>query len=208
MRVRRISSSSVSTLRPRASRSRRPAPTRCSVWNGCAVRSRRGLRSLTLNRRAWARVTSPRKRGARESWLMADAIPPYRAPERLIVIFAAAHVKSAAGGGTSVETGGRGDHVRRTRSLSRRALGGDRDPGWLHRFRSRGAYPRDAGREPSRVARGCGGVPRGRHLDHAFCRHAGRAYTGGYRLPRSSHHRIVPDLRAGGRHILVFRQHW
>ena len=28
-----------------------------------------------------------------------------------------------------METGGRDDHVRRTRSLSRRALGGDRDPG-------------------------------------------------------------------------------
>ncbi len=33
-----------------------------------------------------------------------------------------------------VETGGRDDHVRRTRSLSRRALGGDRDPGRLYRF--------------------------------------------------------------------------
>jgi hypothetical protein len=30
-----------------------------------------------------------------------------------------------------VETGGRDDHVRRTRSLSRRALGSDRDPGWF-----------------------------------------------------------------------------
>ena len=47
-----------------------------------------------------------------------------------------------------METGGRDDHVRRTRSLSRRALGGDRDPGRLHRLRPRRAHPRDAGREP------------------------------------------------------------
>ena len=33
-----------------------------------------------------------------------------------------------------METGGREDHVRRTRSLSRRALGGDRDFGWLTGF--------------------------------------------------------------------------
>ena len=41
----RISNSSASILRPRASRSRKPAPTRCSAWNGCAARSRRGSRS-------------------------------------------------------------------------------------------------------------------------------------------------------------------
>ena len=46
-------------------------------------------------------------------------------------------------------TGGRDDHVRWTRSLSRRALGGDRDPGWLHRFRPRGAHSRDAGARAS-----------------------------------------------------------
>src|ERR1700682_1979277 len=38
-----MSISSANILRSRASRSRRPAPTRCSAWNGCAVRSRRGL---------------------------------------------------------------------------------------------------------------------------------------------------------------------
>ena len=86
--------------------------------------------------------------------------PRHNAPHRSIVISAAAPINSAAGGGTPVETGGRDDHVRRTRSLSRRALGGDRDSGWLHRLRPRGAHPRDAGREPSRAAGGRRGVPR------------------------------------------------
>ena len=31
----------------RASRSRKPAPTRCSAWNGCAARSRRELRETS-----------------------------------------------------------------------------------------------------------------------------------------------------------------
>src|SRR6202051_3248451 len=72
-----------------------------------------------------------------------------------IVIPAAARVHLALGGGTPVETGGRDDHVRRTRSLSRRALGGDRDPGRVHRLQPRGAYPREAGRQPSRAAVRC-----------------------------------------------------
>ena len=54
---------------------------------------------------------------------------------------------------------------------------------------------------------GAAGFPRDRHLDHAFHRHAGRADPGRYRLSRASHHYLVPDLRAGGRHIAVFRQH-
>src|SRR3984957_8684842 len=65
-------------------------------------------------------------------------------PRRHIVKLVASHIRSAAGGGTPVETGGRNGHVRGTRSLSRRALGGDRDLGRLHRFRPRGAHPRDA----------------------------------------------------------------
>ena len=133
------------------------------------------------------------------------AQPP--ASHGFIVIPAAARVNSAAGGGTPAATGGRDDHVQRTRSLSRRALGGDRDPGWLHRLRPRGAHPRDAGRQPSRAAGGRRRVPRGRHLDHAFRRHAGGADPGRYRLSRSSHHHLVPDLRAGGRHLPVLRQH-
>ena len=56
-----------------------------------------------------------------------------------------------------VETGGRDDHVRRTRSLSRRALGGDRDPGWLHRLRPRRAHPRHAGRQPRVLLAGAAG---------------------------------------------------
>ena len=32
-------------LSSRASRSRKPAPTRCTAWNGCAARSRRGSRA-------------------------------------------------------------------------------------------------------------------------------------------------------------------
>src|SRR5260370_34792546 len=101
---------------------------------------------------------------------MADAIPPYRAPEGLIVIFAAAHVKSAAGGGTSVETGGRGEHVRRTRSLSRRALGGGRDPRWLHRLRPRGAHPPASRRDPPRIDANGGGAPCQPPLAHSCWR--------------------------------------
>ena len=116
-------------------------------------------------------------------------------------------VNSAAGGGTPVETGGRDDHVRRTRSLSRRALGGDRDPGRLHRLRPHRAHPRDAGRQPSPAAGGRGVLSRHRHLDHAFRRHAGGAVAGGHRLSGAADHHVVPDLRAGRRHFPVLRQH-
>src|ERR1700730_981133 len=34
------------------------------------------------------------------------------------------------------------------------------------------------------------------------------AGPGRYRLPRSSHRRILPDLRAGGRRFPVFPEHW
>ncbi len=95
----------------------------------------------------------------------------------------------------------------RTRSLSRRALGGDRDPGRLHRLRPCRAHPRDAGRQPSAAAGGRRRFPRGRHLDHAFRRHAGGADPGRCRLSRASDHHLVPDLRAGGRHFPVLRQH-
>ena len=103
-------------------------------------------------------------------------------------------------------TGGRDDHVRRTRSLSRRALGGGRDSGRIYRLRPCRAHPRRAGREPSRAAGRRRGVPGDRHLDHAFRRHAGRGDSGRCRLSRASDHHLVPDLRAGGRHIAVLRQ--
>ena len=106
-----------------------------------------------------------------------------------------------------METGGRDDHVRRTRSLSRRALGGDRDPGRLHRLRPRRAHPRDAGRQSSPAAGRRRVLSRHRHLDHAFRRHAGGAVAGGHRLSGAADHRLVPDLRAGGRHFAVLRQH-
>ena len=65
----------------------------------------------------------------------------------------------------------------------------------------------DAGREPPRAAGGRGGVSRRRHLDHAFRRHAGGADPGRRRLSGAAHHHLVPDLRAGGRHLAVLRQH-
>ncbi len=102
-----------------------------------------------------------------------------------------------------METGGRQDHVRRTRSLSRRALCGDRESGWLYRLCACCSHPQHARRQQPRSARGCGRVSGRRHLDHAFRRHAGRAAAAGHGLSRSSHHHLVPDLRAGGRHLLV-----
>ena len=95
--------------------------------------------------------------GSRASGTVARRATPQRVEHghtRSIVISAAAPVNSAAGGGAPVETGGRDDHVRRTRSLSRRALGGDRDPGRIHRLRPRRAHPRHAGRRPSPAAGG------------------------------------------------------
>ena len=130
-----------------------------------------------------------------------------RSGNRPIVISAAASINSAAGGGTPVETGGRDDHVRRTRSLSRRALGGDRDSGRLHRLRPHRAHPRDAGRQSSPAAGRRRVLSRHRHLDHAFRRHAGGAVAGGHRLSGAADHRLVPDLRAGRRHFAVLRQH-
>ena len=47
-RARRISNSSASTLRPRGLKSRKPAPIRCTAWNGCAARSRQGLFQSSL----------------------------------------------------------------------------------------------------------------------------------------------------------------
>ena len=107
-----------------------------------------------------------------------------------------------------VETGGREDHVRRTRSLSRRALGGDRDPGRLYWLRPCCAHPRHAGREPSRVA--------GRRRILSVRSASGPCISSACwprRLPADSVYLVLPDdhfvsdLRAGGRHIAVLRQH-
>jgi hypothetical protein len=70
----------------------------------------------------------------------------------------------------------------RTRSLSRRALCGDRDPGWLYGFWDCGTHSRHARRQQSRIAGRSSGVSRGRDLDHAFRGHAGRAASAEHTL--------------------------
>ncbi len=67
---RRISISSASISPPRASRSRKPAPTRCTAWNGCAARSRRGSCSWR-SRLGWVEPTG--RANARP--MMNSAIP-------------------------------------------------------------------------------------------------------------------------------------
>ncbi len=102
-------------------------------------------------------------------------------------------------------TGGRYDHVRWTRSLSCRALGGDRDPGWLYRLRPRGAHSRDAGRS-SRAC--CWRAPPSSSPSASGPCISSACWP--RRFPpmpstRAAHHHLVPDLRAGGRHLAVLR---
>ncbi len=76
--------------------------------------------------------------------------------------------------------------------------------GYIPASRWRRACARRVRRRTPRVAGGRGGLSRGRHLDHAFRRHAGGAVTGRYGLSGAAHHHLVPDLRAGGRGVAVF----
>ena len=94
-------------------------------------------------------------------------------------------------------------HVRWAQSISGRALGGDCDPGRLYRLWPGGAGARRIRRQPPPAAGRRCRVPGCRHLDHAFHRRHGRADPRRRDLPRPADHRLLPDLRAGGRRVAV-----